>query len=148
MITDKNDKINKIIVKIKNKLLILGFHSLNLILIIFYLYPGSLFGCYLYNNCNIQPQITGNFIVSFNYSIASNHFYVFFILSALGIFAYQNTKKIKFIIIYLLLLSIILELLHIIIPLRAFEWGDLFGNILGVIFVIIIYKIKGKYVQN
>ena len=132
--------------KIKNKLLILAFHSVNLILIIFYLYPGSLFGCYLYNNCNIQPQITGNFIVSSNYSIASNHFYVFFILSALGIFAYQNTKEIKFIIIYLLLLSIILELFHLIIPNRGFEWSDLFGNIVGLIFVIIIYKVKNRYV--
>jgi len=132
--------------KIKNKLTILAFHSANLILIIFYLYPGSLFGCYLYNNCNIQPQITGNFIVSFNYSIASNHFYVFFILSALGIFAYQNTKKIKFLIIYLFFLSIILELFHLIIPNRGFEWSDLFGNIVGLIFVIIIYKVKNRYV--
>ena len=131
--------------KIKNKLKILAFHSANLILIIFYLYPGSLFGCYLYNNCNIQPQITGNFIVSSNYSIASNHFYVFFILSALGIFAYQNTKEIKFIIIYLFLLSIILELFHLIIPNRGFEWSDLFGNIVGLIFVIIIYKVKNRY---
>ena len=131
--------------KIKNKLTILAFHSANLILIIFYLYPGSLFGCYLYNNCNIQPQITGNFIVSFNYSIASNHFYVFFILSALGIFAYQNTKEIKFIIIYLLLLSIILELFHLIIPNRGFEWSDLFGNIFGLIFVIVIFKVKNMY---
>jgi len=131
--------------KIKNKLSFLGFHSANLILIIFYLYPGSLFGCYLYNNCNIQPQITGNFIISSNYLISSNHFYVFFILSALGIFTYQNTKKIKFLIIYLFLLSIILELFHLIIPSRGFEWSDLFGNTLGLIFVFIIYKVKNKY---
>ena len=132
--------------KIKNKLSILGFHSVNLILIIVYLYPGSLFGCYFYNNCNIQPQITGNFIVSSNYTISSNHFYVFIILSALGIFAYRNTKKIQFLIIYLFLLSIILELFHLIIPNRGFEWSDLFGNILGLIFVIIIYKVKNKHV--
>ena len=145
MITDKNDKINKIIVKIKNKLLILGFHSLNLILIIFYLYPGSLFGCYLYNNCNIQPQITENFMIFSNYTISSNHFYVFTILSGLGIFTYRNTKKIKFLIRYLFFLSIILELFHLIISNREFEWGDFFGNILGVIFVIIIYKVKNRY---
>ena len=132
--------------KIKNKLSILGFHSVNLILIIFYLYPGSLFGCYLYNNCNIQPQITGNFMISSDYSISSNHFYVFIILSALGIVAYQNTKKINFLIIYIFLLSIFLELLHLIIPSRGFEWSDLFGNLLGLIFVIIIYKVKNKYV--
>ena len=132
--------------KIKNNLSILGFHSANLILIIFYLYPGSIFGCYIYNNCNIQPQITTNFMISSNYWISSNHFYVFIILSALGFFAYQNTKKIKFLIRYLFLLSIILELFHLIIPNRGFEWSDLFGNIVGLIFVIVVYKIKNRYV--
>ena len=131
--------------KTKNKLSILGFHSLNLILIIFYLYPGSLFGCYLYNNCNIQPQITANFMIFSNYTISSNHFYVFTILSALGIFAYQDTKKIKILIAYLFFLSIILELFHLIIPNRGFEWSDLFGNILGLILIIISYKVKNKY---
>ena len=132
--------------KIKNNLSILGFHSANLILIIFYLYPGSIFGCYIYNNCHIQPQITSNFMISSNYWISSNHFYVFIILSALGFFAYQNTKKIKFLTIYLFLLSIILEVFHLIIPNRGFEWSDLFGNIIGLIFVIVVYKIKNRYV--
>ena len=132
--------------KIKNKLSILGFHSVNLILIIFYLYPGSIFGCYIYNNCRIQPQITPNLMISSNYWISSNHFYVFIILSALGFFAYQNTKKIKFLTTYLFLLSIILELFHLIIPNRGFEWSDLFGNIIGLIFVIVVYKIKNRYV--
>ena len=125
--------------KVKNSLT-LGFYFVNLILIIFYLYPGSIFGCFLYNDCSIQPQITRDFIIS------SNHLYVFAILSTLGIEAYKNTKKIKFLILYLFLLSIILELLHIIIPNRAFELSDLFGNILGVILIIIIYKVKNKYV--
>ena len=131
--------------KIKNKLSILGFHLTNLVLIIFYLYPGSLFGCYLYNNCNIQPQITANLMISSNYWISSNHFYIFTVLSALGIFAYRNTKKTKFLITYLFLLSIVLELSHLIIPNRGFEWSDLFGNILGLMFVIVIYKVKNRY---
>ena len=128
------------------KLLILGFHSINLILIIFYLYPGSIFGCYLYNNCYVQPQITKNFIFSSKYLISSNHVYVFIILSFFGMLAYQGSNKVKFLITYLFSLSIILELFHLIIPNRGFEWSDLFGNILGVIFVIIIYKVKNKYV--
>ena len=132
--------------KIKNKLSVLGFHSVNLILIIFYLYPGSIFGCYIYNNCRIQPQITANLMISSNYWISSNHFYVFVILSALGFFAYQNTKKTKFLTTYLFLLSIILELFHLIIPNRGFEWSDLFGNIIGLIFVIVVYNIKNRYV--
>ena len=128
------------------KLLILWFHSINLILIIFYLYPGSIFGCYLYNNCYVQPQITKNFIFSSKYLISSNHVYVFIILSFFGMLAYHGSDKVKFLITYLFSLSIILELFHFIIPNRGFEWSDLFGNILGVTIVIIIYNVKNKYV--
>ena len=124
---------------IKN-LLILGFHSANMLLIIFYLYPGSIFGHFLYGDSSIQPQLTRDFVIS------SNHFYVFIILSFLALVAYQKTQKINFVIIYLFLLSIILELFHAIIPVREFEWADLFGNVLGVFLVITIYKIKNKYV--
>ena len=128
------------------KLLILGFHSFNLILIIFYLYPGSILGCYLFNNCYVQPQITENFIFSSKYSISSNHVYVFIILSFFGILAYHASNRVKFLIIYLFSLSTILELFHLIIPNRGFEWSDLFGNIIGVTIVIIIYNAKNKYV--
>ena len=121
------------------KLLIPAFHTANLILIIFYLYPGSILGHLLYGDSSIQPQLTKDFIIS------SNHLYIFVVLSALGIIAYQNTRKIKILIIYLFLLSIVLELTHIVIPVRGFEWADLFGNIAGVIFVIIIYKVKNRY---
>ena len=132
--------------KYLKKLLILAFHSINLILIIFYLYPGSILGCYLYNDCYRELQITRNFIISSNYLISSNHLYAFIILSAAGVFAYPSLNTVKFLIGYLFLLSIILEVLHIIIPSRMFQWSDFFGNILGIIFVIIIYKVKDKYV--
>jgi len=125
--------------KYKKKLLSLGFHSANIILIIFYLYPGSIFGYILYTDSTIQPQLTRDFIIS------SNHVYVFIILSTLGVIAYQKTKKINFIIMYLFVLSVILEMSHIIIPARGFEWSDLFGNLVGVFFVLIIYKVKNKY---
>ena len=125
--------------KVQN-FLTLGFYFAILILIIFYLYPGSIFGCFLYNDCSIQPQITRDFIIS------SNHFYIFTILSTLGMEVYKNKKNVKFLIFYLFLLSVILELFHLIIPNRAFEMSDLFGNIAGVVFVIIIYKVKNKYV--
>jgi VanZ family protein len=122
-----------------NKISIFGFHTINLILIIFYLYPGSIFGFFLYNDISIQPQITRDFLIS------SNHFYAFIILSIAGIIAYSKTNKINFLIIYLLLLSIILEFFHIIIPNRDFELSDLFGNFLGVVLIIIFYKINKKY---
>jgi VanZ family protein len=139
LITDKTDKINKIIMKKINSILIKSFHCLNLILIVFYLYPGSIFGYVLYKNSSIQPQITRDFLIS------SNHFYVFIFLSAIGILAYINTKKINFLIKYLFVISILLEFFHIFIPNRSFELSDLFGNIVGVIVVVIFYKVKKKY---
>ena len=119
----------------------IGFYSVNIILIILYLFPGSILGWFLYNDHLIQPQITRNFIVS------SNHVYAFVLLTSLGIFSFYNTKKINFMIVYLFLLSIILELFHIIIPNRGFEMSDLFGNIVGVILVIFIYKIVIRHVK-
>ena len=123
-----------------SKILILGFHTINFTLIIFYLYPGSLLGFFLYNDGSIQPQITRDFLIS------SNHFYVFIILSISGIIAYNKTTRINILITYLFLLSIILEFFHIIIPNRNFELSDLFGNFLGVFLIITFYKIKNRYV--
>ena len=126
--------------KIRNFLKI-AFHSSNIILISLYLYPGSIFGCFLYNDCYKQPQITKDFIVS------SNHVYAFIVLTSLGVIFFHNDKKINLLYVYLFLLSIILELLHIIIPNRGFEMSDLLGNIMGVILVIFIYKIVVRYVK-
>ena len=119
-----------------------GFYFANIVLIIFYLYPGSILGCFLYSDCYTQPKIIQDFVVSVN------HVYAFILLASLGVFSFHNTKKINFLIIYLFLLSIILELFHIIIPNRGFEMSDLFGNIVGVILVILIYKIVIRYVKT
>ena len=122
-----------------NNILIKGFHCANLILIIFYLYPGSILGYVLYNDISIQPQITRDFLIS------SNHFYVFFTLSTFGVLAYYKTRRINFLIIYLFLLSVILEFFHVFIPNRGFQVSDLFGNIIGVVIVFVIYKIRKRY---
>ena len=116
------------------KFLKLSFYILNLILFIFYLFPGSILGCFLYNDCNIQPQLTRDFLI-----FSSNHVYVFIIFSFIGILSYKKyLKKISY---YLFSVSIFLELMHIIIPNRGFEVADLLGNVLGVILSIILYKL-------
>ena len=112
------------------------FHFFNIVVIFFYLFPGSIFGWILYDNLYKQPQLTKDFI-----NISSNHFYTFLVLSIFGILSYSNHKKFNLLIKYLLLLSIILELFHLLIPQRSFEFSDLFGNILGVVFVLLINKI-------
>ena len=120
----------------------IGFYSANIILITLYLFPGSILGCFVYEDCYKQPQITQDFIVS------TNHVYAFILLTCLGIFSYHSTKKINFLVLYLILLSIILELFHIIIENRGFEIKDLFGNIVGVTLVVLIYKIVIRYVKT
>ena len=115
------------------------FYSLNCCLLILYLFPGSLIGCFLYNDCKIQPQITRDLIIS------SNHLYAFALLSVIGFISYKESKKIKILIIYLIFLSIILEVSHIVIPERSYQWSDLFGNLLGVILVIFFFNLNKKY---
>jgi VanZ family protein len=115
------------------------FYISNFILLVLYLFPGSLLGCFLYNDCKLQPQLTVDFIVS------SNHFYSFFLLSTIGIFTYKNSDRFNFILLYLITLSIILEILHIFIPVRSFEFPDLFGNLLGVLIVLMISYLYKKY---
>ena len=115
------------------------FYLSNLILIVLYLFPGSLLGCFFYKDCILQPQLTPDFLVS------TNHLYAFCLLSIIGLFTYSNSDKLNFLNTYLVLLSIILEILHIFIPVRSFEFSDLFGNLLGVIIVLIINFFYQKY---
>tara|TARA_B100001250_G_scaffold390154_1_gene389867 strand:+ start:557 stop:931 length:375 start_codon:yes stop_codon:yes gene_type:complete len=116
------------------KFIKISFYLSNLVLLIFYLYPGSILGCFLYNDCKIQPQLTRDFII-----FSSNHVYVFLIFSFLGILSFRrNLKKISY---YLFSVSVFLELMHYIIPNRSFELADLLGNAFGVILSLILYKL-------
>ena len=115
------------------------FYTINSFLIIIYLFPGSLPGLFIYGDKNIQPQITEDFIIS------SNHFYVFILISVIGFFTYTRSNQVKVLIIYLILLSLVLEIFHLIIPSRTFQWSDLFGNLSGVIVVIFIKNLINKY---
>ena len=120
------------------------FYCSNFFLILLYLFPGSLLGLIIYNDKKIQPQITSDFIVS------SNHFIAFAFISIIGFFTFRKKKEAKPLIFYLIFLSIILEIFHLIIPERSFQWADLLGNLLGVVIVIFInsfiniYEISSK----
>ena len=115
------------------------FYVINLLLIILYLFPGSLFGCIFFDNCKIQPKITSDFIIS------SNHFYAFGFVTILGFLTFLNSEKLKQVLYYLLVISVLLEVFHIVIPERSFQWSDLFGNLLGVIVVIFVKNLINKY---
>ena len=115
------------------------FYSINFSLIFLYLFPGSLIGQVVYGNKEIQPQITPDFIIS------SNHFYVFVLISIIGFLTFIKENQVKILIIYLFIISIVLELLHLVIPYRTFQWSDIFGNLIGVVVVILIRNLINKY---
>ena len=111
------------------------FNIINTITIILYVYPGSIVGFLIYGEFHKQPQITQDFL-----SISSNHVYAFLLLSSVGLIAYYESNKIL-ILNYLILSSIILEILHLLIPNRSFQYGDLFGNVVGVLMSILLFTI-------
>ncbi len=115
------------------------FYVTNLLLIILYLFPGSLLGCIFFDNCKVQPQITSDVIIS------SNHFYAFVLVTILGYLTFFNSEKLKKVLYYLLVISVLLEVFHIIIPERSFQWLDVFGNLLGVVVVIFFKNLINKY---
>ena len=119
----------------------LVFYIANTTLILLYIFPGSILGWFLYDDVGIQPQISPNFIVS------SNHVYAFSVLSILGYLSYE-INKLKFIFYYLFFISIFLELLHLIIPNRGFEFSDLFGNIMGVSIIYLYYQISKIFTKK
>ena len=111
------------------------FYVSNIILIVFYLFPGSILGCLIYDNCKIQPQLTSDFLVS------SNHVYTFFIISLFGFISYSKKPAFIRTVVYLFFISIFLELMHLYVPERGFEIKDLAGNIVGVVISLTIFLI-------
>tara|TARA_B100001245_G_scaffold195235_1_gene154008 strand:- start:99 stop:476 length:378 start_codon:yes stop_codon:yes gene_type:complete len=112
------------------------FHISVLFLIIISLWPGSLLGYLLYSDWSLQPNLIQN-----PFGTAINHFIYYIYVSLLGLFLYSKTKNFKKLIYGLFFLSIILEILHLIIPNRSFQLGDLIGNISGVIVAYFAIKI-------
>ena len=115
------------------------FYLLNLILISLYLLPPSIMSIFIYNDLYFYSQINPDFRVSFN------HIYVFVIFSIVGFLTFQKKNHLIILGIYLIFLSIIIELLQPLTPYRSFEFADLFGNIIGVIIASIITYFFKKY---
>ena len=111
------------------------FHASNILLILTYLYPGSILGWLLYGDKQKQPQLTSDFIF-----FSSNHVYAFLVLSFLGLLSYYK-NKVNILFIYLFFISIFLEICHIFIPHRSFQYQDIFGNFLGVFIIFIFFML-------
>ena len=115
------------------------FYSANIFLLIEYFFRGSFIGCILYGDCSIQPYLVSNFVISLN------HFFAFFILTLIGFFTFIGRKSYFFLLFYLLILSISLEISHFFISYRNFELADLFGNLIGVLVVFFTNFFYRKY---
>ena len=115
------------------------FYFSFIILLILYLFPGSLIGYFLYGDMGEQPDFISNPL-----GTSINHLVYFFYLSILGFIFRSNKRKFVNSFSFLFLISIILELLHYFIPNRAFELNDLYANSLGVLLAYFIFKLFKK----
>ena len=101
-----------------------------------YLFPGSLIGYFLYRDLGQQPDLISNPICT-----SINHLIYFFYLTILSQIVRSRLKKFFTNIYFVFFISIILEISHLVVPNRAFEYYDLLANVLGVILVIIMKKL-------
>ena len=118
------------------------FYFSLIVLLILYLFPGSLIGYLLYGNFGKQPDLISNPI-----GTSINHLIFFFYVSIIGFIFRINQKTFLNSFSFLFLVSIILEFLHCIIPNRAFELNDLYANSLGVLLAYLTLKLFKK-LQN
>ena len=102
-------------------------------LLILYLFPGSLIGYFLYGDFGQQPDFIPNPL-----GTSINHALAFFYLSILGLISYMRGAEFNQTLIFLIVLSLLLELSHLIIPNRSFQSLDLFANLLGTLLAIVI----------
>ena len=111
-----------------------------LLLIILSLYPGSLIGYFLYGNLYQQPNLIAN-----PFGTVINHFISYIYISLLGFLLYSRSKNFQKLFYGLIFLSIILEVLQSVIPIRTFQLGDLIGNLLGVLVAYFLVKIYLRF---
>ena len=104
-----------------------------LVLLILYLFPGSLIGYFLYGNLGQQPNLIANPI-----GTSINHLIFFSYITVLAIVVRLRIKNIFTNYLFILVISCVLEIFHLIVPNRAFELNDLLANFTGVVIIILI----------
>ena len=122
----------------KNRTIQFIYYLSVIVLFVLYLFPGSLIGYFLYDDLGRQPNLISN-----PAGTSINHFAYFIYLSIIGLLGHLKDDNFKKVLIFLLFSSIILEISHLIIPNRSFQYLDLIANFVGVLLgycIIIIYR--------
>ena len=104
-----------------------------IVLLILYLFPGSLIGYLLYGNLTLQPNWFKNPI-----GTSINHLIFFSYITILAMTVRLRTKNILTNYRFILFISCVLEISHLIIPNRAFEFYDLIANFIGVVIILLL----------
>ena len=118
------------------------FYISVLFLIIISLCPGSLLGYLFYDDWSQQPNLIKN-----PFGTTINHFIYYVYVSLLGFSLYLKNNNFKKLVYGLFFLSIILEVVHFIVPNRSFQLGDLIGNFLGVLVAYFLVKIYLHFIK-
>ena len=106
-----------------------------LVLLILYLFPGSLIGYLLYGNLGQQPSLISNPI-----GTSINHLIFFSYITVLAIIVRERVKNIFTNFLVIIFISCLLEISHLIIPNRAFEFYDLIANFTGVVIILLLNR--------
>ena len=118
------------------KLIKYSYYFSLIVLFTLYLFPGSLIGYFLYGDLGKQPNLIDSPI-----GTSINHLFCFIYLTTLAVICNFKQNQILTNLYFILFISVFLEVLHYIIPNRAFELYDLFANITGVLLVFLIRKL-------
>ena len=110
-----------------------------IVLLLLYLFPGSLIGFFMYNDLGKQPNLISN-----QYGTSINHMIFFFYLGIQAFIVQIKYRRLIFSFPFLFCSSIMFELSHLIIPNRAFELIDLFANSIGVVSAFFIFNLFKK----
>ena len=123
------------------------FYILIVFLVIVSIFPGSLLGFLVFGDISRQPNLIDNpyyQVLPWRfYSIGSaiNHLVTFFLISLIGFSIYFKNSNFQLLVYIFFSFSIILEVIQIIIPNRAFEIYDVSANFSGVLLAYLVVKI-------
>jgi len=107
-------------------------------LFLIYLLPGELIQFQKNNELNAFKEFYGSIY----------HFFYFFFLTIAGLMSYIDKNFFIKTSIFLLILSILIEFLHLYVPNREFSLFDILANVSGFVLGFIIITLTKKYTKK